>query len=269
VKLWPKPDNAGYQLDLPQSALDGMRPDSLHRLCVDARALFGPLVTCSRIDGYRDSDRFTVDHVRDCTELGFAVGPFRKWRRDLSDRLVPQHMDDQPAPLGDGISFGSRESNTYTRVYDKGLEQGFAANLVTRVEVELKGCNANSAFGLLVASPVEKWPALISSLIGRSLDFRDIYTAEDRRQCNRAPRQSWWSQFLDPATTRIRLWVPRPPRHPLDALAHLQHQYAPTLAVLVDWFTGQDLDWSSVHEGLVLDGRRRRRGRHHAMLSAA
>jgi hypothetical protein len=262
VRLRRKGDD-WYELILSQSVIELILPDSLRQFCLDLRAVLGHLAHCTRADFYRDTVNFTVQDVRDCVHLGFLVSP----SRCCSDRnkwVPPSFPGDKPIEyLGDTLYVGSRDSGRFTRVYDKGLEQGEAPGLLTRVESEVKRRNALTAFNLLCETDVNAWNKLISDVIVSCIDFRQIENAYDREHCTRMPRQQWWADFLEDDSCRVSLWTPMPKKSLDDSFIHFCHQWAVMVYAMSQSFP----EWESMVEALYADGKRRLKARHRILMT--
>ena len=89
---------------------------------------------------------------------------------------------------GDGVTFGNRTSETYIRIYDKGLQTKNCGQWI-RVEIEAKKTRAQA---LAVAISREGTKIVPPVLLGY-LDFKERGTT-DRR--DRWPTADWWTQFL-------------------------------------------------------------------------
>lgn len=264
ARLRLKNDNA-YELELTQSVVELMTPLQVQQLLLDARAVFGNLVKCSRVDFYKDTTDFTVQNVRDCVQLGFAVMA-SKTCSDNNKWVPPAYFGRETEYLGDTLYIGSRESSRFGRFYDKGLEQGQVPNLLTRFEAEMKRSASVVAFGLLCDTSLEDWPNLINSMLLSIIDFRDIYTEQDRLHSDRMPRQQWWSNFIENAN-KLKLWIPVSLKTPLDSYLHLVKQYAPTIVMISEWCQTNKLDWDSFYDGLLLDGKRRLKSKHRVKIA--
>jgi len=178
-------------------------------------------------DGYLDLDR-----IRQAVDDRCYTS---RWRR----------YQERRSRVGDGpfavtLEFGSRTSESFLRIYDKAAEQsqkgveGLEGVHWLRVELELKGRRAHAAF--------EKWVAegfgFVPGLIRSYLEFKVSGQAEQR---TRWPIASWWARFLGYAG-KLRLSLPSPVRTLETVRAWVEHQVAPSLALLVR-AEGGAVDW--------------------------
>ncbi len=120
---------------------------------------------------------------------------------------------------GHTVYFGSRESETFTRVYDKGLEQHtHEPNQLLRFEIESKGEKAEKLGYQLMIHKAEDWPELVRGAVIAVVDFADC-SKVDARHRNRAVRFQWWeaivqgvAKLLTPvkkvtSLTRVKAWL--------------------------------------------------------------
>jgi hypothetical protein len=256
-----------YQLELSQSVVELLKPAQLQQLCREARVLFGDRVKCSRVDFYKDTTDFTVQNVIDCVNFGFSVTPSKTYT-NVDKWVPPAYFGADSQQSGHTLYVGSRQSSKFGRFYDKGLEQGYPPGLLLRFEAELKKDAALVAFGLICDTSLGGWPDLVKSVLLSVIDFRDIYSADDRRHCDRMARQQWWADFVDNAT-KIKLWIPVSSKTPLDSYLHLVKQYAPTIVMISEWCDSNKIDWDSMYEGLMQNGKQRLKSRHRVKIAMA
>jgi hypothetical protein len=248
---------------LSQSVIELILPDSLRQFCLDLRAVLSHLAKCTRADFYRDTVDFTVQDVRDCVQLGFMVSSSR-YCSDRNKWVPPSFPGDKEIELlGDTLYIGARESGRFTRVYDKGVEQGGAPGLLVRVESEVKRQNALTVFNLLCDTPVPGWSKLICDVIVSCVDFRQIESLDDRENCTRMPRQQWWSDFLEAGSCRVSLWAARPKKSLDDSFIHFCHQWAVMVYAMSQSFP----EWESMIEALYADGKRRLKPKHRVLMT--
>lgn len=88
------------------------------------------------------------------------------------------------------VSFGTRQSESFVRFYDKGLESGDAEQgELERFEVEFKGDKAKNAWVWISAQPTAE---IMMGLAFAAMDFREGDSAHlDRRR-----RLSWWESMI-------------------------------------------------------------------------
>ena len=109
--------------------------------------------------------------------------------RSKSGQWSGKHSDGDPSgPLALSVYFGSPQSNTRFRIYDKSLERGGLDYHWTRFELQLRG-NSPSAF-LINSLPVGK---KFFGLINNNLRFIVPCGDSNRRRWN---SPEWWTAFL-------------------------------------------------------------------------
>jgi hypothetical protein len=162
--------------------------------------------TATRIDVAFDDvgKRLTRSHFEEAVRSRQVVGHF-KTATTLTKMSLSSHLPG-PQASGWGMLFGSRESDSCVRVYDKGAH--------LRVELELKGAQAESftsrlwddvlAFNandmwvtekdLVSPSAAAAFRRLALQTLKAKLSFRDR-TADSN--VTRAPTCSWWNEFLE------------------------------------------------------------------------
>jgi phage replication initiation protein len=152
-------------------------------------------------------------------------------------------------------NFGSRQSDKYCRMYDKG-KQTKSADPWVRVEVEMKDEQAEAFASLLVGGA--QVGELVAAVLKAMVSFRQ--QGEDSHR-DRWEVCDWWEAFLG-AVAAVRLSVaPGEARTMTDRLEWIRRQVGPSLALAVR-STG---DWEIIAD-IVADGDRRLRPSHLALL---
>jgi phage replication initiation protein len=133
--------------------------------------------------------------------------------------------------VGDTIYFGSRESNTLVRIYDKAAEQSTKGKLFLghwiRVEMELKRERAHAA-AEFIHEHVDTWREEARGWMLAFLDFKEPGVDENK---SRWETCAWWSSFLDYAS-KVRLFVERVVKTVEDVKYWVNKQVTPSLYVL-------------------------------------
>ncbi|MEM7682779.1 MAG: replication initiation factor domain-containing protein [Planctomycetota bacterium] len=92
------------------------------------------------------------------------------------------------------LALGARESPVCARIYDKGLEQGYAVEgYWERVEVEFKKDRAEAVADALVKDAQRSAQTLVSFVFG-AFEFR---TKTGRGEMARRPLSPWWADLLE------------------------------------------------------------------------
>lgn len=190
-----------------------------------------------------------LDRVRDCIATNNVVTRFKGWSEDTSGKFGAEEQQ------GRTISFGSRTSNTYLRMYNKAAERGVEGHW-TRVEIEVKGENADA----LARKIIEGDLGVVAGLLRNYIDFKVPSEGDTNR--SRWKSQEWWEKFVAWAE-RVRLKLDPKVRDLETVKAWLRMQVAPLLAVLVA-AEGGDL---AVLSKLTHEGKQRWKSRHHELLA--
>lgn len=208
---------------------------------------FGGKIT--RLDVAWDDVEGMLDLLRmlEYVRRRYVVTRFRRWKVDISGTF-------DGSERGMTLTFGSRQSNTYVRIYDKGGEQGVCGHWV-RVELELKDDRAQCAAETLYHRGISEFAGILRSAV----DFVEPSNDSNRRRW--APA-AWWARFLGFAE-KARLAVAPVVRSLERTVAWIERQVAPALAT-VFIAGGGDLD---VLLSFVHNGRKRLRWHHRMMLA--
>ncbi|MGI4791310.1 MAG: replication initiation factor domain-containing protein [Janthinobacterium lividum] len=167
-------------------------------------------------------------------------------------RVVSAYQNADPRPkmnpatgerTGDGVTFGNRASETYIRIYDKGLQTKSPDHWI-RVELEAKKTRAQA----LAEAISKKGASVVPSILIGYLDFKER-GATDRR--DRWPTATWWKQFLG---TEQRFRLESAPRNVSleKAYSWFIRQCSRLFALIYD--SGE---YPTFLEDLLADGRRK------------
>jgi len=162
-----------------------------------------------------------------------------RWRGGPKNALWSWRED---ANGGRMLTFGSRASRAYLRIYDKAAERGVEGPWI-RVELELKGDKAVQAWDRFL----DEGPSFVPGLFRNYLEFKGCRTGDSNR--TRWPIAGWWAAFLSFAE-KVRLSLPAPSRTLETVKNWVTRQVAPSLALLVK-AEGGAVDWlySLIREG--------------------
>jgi hypothetical protein len=171
-----------------------------------------------------------LERIVACVEAGACVTRFR--RVTVQRNRHPAH----PEQVTLGVTWGSRTSDTYLRIYDRGFRPGGlrtdpAASGTVRVEVEAKKRRADA----LVRAFTADGAAAIVRDVYAHLDFKDGEALLGGRDTNRSRWKTcdWWARFLGDADKARVVAVARP-KSLADVAARIEVQDAAWLALLVD-----------------------------------
>jgi hypothetical protein len=214
------PQNAGYvYLSLLGQSMSYFEKDAFSELL---RWLAGCKAKCTRFDSAVDviHPPFSLGTVTDAYELGQCVTR-SKTLTEIKER------DRKGNWYGHTLYFGSRESQTFARWYDKGLESGMnVRDFWLRLEVESKAEIADNLFqGLARLREGNGTEDMILSEVVRALDFREMKTSSART--NTSKRCPWYEAVVSDATAR---YAPTPAETPLERKKRwLERSVAPAL----------------------------------------
>jgi phage replication initiation protein len=187
---------------------------------------------CTRTDLALDdrSGCATVAQVIAAADAGNAV---MRWSTyDAKRRCSYKGKDDVH---GEIITFGSRQSESYLRVYDKRIEEVAKRREVSgtwvRWELELKKERADICNLVLAHLPIEEWRTFAVGLLKSCISFRDT-TADDPSwiRC-RAEELAWWRALTD-GFARCRLINPKKDRKLEEVKQWFSQAMGPTIAAL-------------------------------------
>ncbi len=175
--------------------------------------------------------------------------------------------------LGDTIYFGSPQSQTLLRVYDKRLEllakkQSHSDEYGIRWELEFKQDRAHLCAKFLVNLDEQDWKESVVGLLRSYVDFRDTTRDAEDEERARASRLPWYEALTngftaarltrtqaEPDEEKVKGWITRSVAPMLAALCALPNGQAWVDSAIVE---GVDR-WRDRHRQLVKQGARKRK----------
>jgi len=169
---------------------------------------------------------------------------------------------------GDTLYFGSRESQTLLRVYDKRLEleqkgRDEAKEYGVQWELELKKDRAQACAKALLTLPPEDWREFLVGILRSYVDFRDTSREADPWEKYRAPLLSWW-EALTEGFKRCRLVVEKV-QQTFDEICQWLGQSISAMRALADFRRGEQFlqeliyagskKWKAWHLAMLHEGR--------------
>lgn len=147
----------------------------------------------------------SIAQIKQAVDAGQAVTRSQKFQ------IVAGSSLRDGASTGDTLYFGSRESQTMLRVYDKRLElqqkgREEAKDYGVRWELELKQDRAQACAKALLTLPPEDWREFLVGVLRSYVDFRDISREDEPWEKYRAPLLAWWESLTE-GFKRCRLVV--------------------------------------------------------------
>lgn len=170
----------------------------------------------------------SVSMVEQAVRRGQAVKRSKQWQKI-------EKGDDSNESTGHTLYLGSRQSDTFLRVYDKAKQlraQGRdCAGPWVRWELEIK-CHRAEQCGLVVGAIDEaEFRAFAVGLLRSAVDFRDTTYEAEAWERYRAPLLPWW-EALTAHFAKARLAVQKVQKNIEDVKAWAAKSLAPMLAVL-------------------------------------
>jgi phage replication initiation protein len=195
--------------------------------------IFGQKGHVTRTDVAMDDREATVavETVRQAVEAGQVVS------RSKQFKVIQASNHRQGIRTGETLYFGSRESQSMLRVYDKRLElqakgREDAASYGVRWEMEFKQDRAQACAKALLTLDAEDWRAFLVGVLRSYVDFRETTREAESYEKYRAPLLAWW-EALTEGFKRCRLVVERIQQRLDDVAAWLAQSVASMLAVVV------------------------------------
>jgi len=145
----------------------------------------------------------TIRNIVEAIKSGNCVTRFK------SAKPIESYSPSTGQKTGNGIMFGSRESDSCVRIYDKGLEQGGDSDSHIRHEVELKSTEAQDFVSEFICmdkdTPVysndfpndgllEHFKSCALTVLKTKMSFRDRSSA---RNVSRTKMLPWWKELLE------------------------------------------------------------------------
>jgi len=168
------------------------------------------------------------------------------------------------ASTGDTLYFGSRESQTMLRVYDKRLEleqkgREEAKAYGVRWELELKQDRAQACAKALLTLEPDDWREFLVGILRSYVDFRETTREAEPWEKYRAPLLSWWASLTE-GFKRCRLVVEKV-QQTLDEVCQWLGQSISAMLALAYFRRGEQF-----LQELIYTGSKKWKARHLAML---
>jgi DNA relaxase NicK len=171
-----------------------------------------------------------VKLVRDAVELGQCITRAERFQ------IIQSQAIHEGTQTGETLYFGSPQSQTMLRVYDKRLElqakqrKGWQ-DYGVRWELEFKQDRAHACALCLAGLEESLWCELVVGFLRSYVDFRDT-TREDEDQIRiRAPLLDWWKTLTDDFG-KGRLVIEKEEQTIHEVKRWVSHAVAPMLAVI-------------------------------------
>jgi DNA relaxase NicK len=170
-----------------------------------------------------------VDRIYDAVVKGHCVSHFRQ------SRLIAGLDLGSGSDTGKTLCMGSRQSDTYLRIYDKAAEQRAKEKSVegswVRWEMEWKAERAQAVGLALSGLDQESFQKYIVGVFRSALDFRDCTRADDPKDRYYAPLLDWW-KVLTEGMQRARLQIAKSVRKIEEVKQWAEKSLSPMLGLL-------------------------------------
>lgn len=172
---------------------------------------------------------FKVNDVYNLVNAGCVVSKFKKWQNVKGNSFTSECF-------GHTLYMGSRESDVFLRIYEKGLEQDIPIDWI-RWELEIKHKKAD-----VVALQLLENKNFGSVAMGILKSYVHIVNLDNVRR-TRCSENETWSAFVSDVET-LRLTLPEKEKSYEDKINWIEKQCLPTLAGII-YAKGGDMSFIS------------------------
>jgi putative DNA relaxase len=206
-----------------------------------------------------------VDRIYASVVAGNCVSHFRQ------SRLIAGLDLGSGVDTGKTICMGSRQSDTYLRIYDKAAEQRAKGKAVegswVRWEMEWKAERAQAVGLALSVLDQERFQRYIVGVFRTAVDFRDCTRGDDPKDRYHAPLLEWW-KVLTEGMQRAKLEIAKAVKQIEDVKQWAKKSLSPMLGLLCAhpeagerWLVNTIIDgverWRAKHLALLAPGQDR------------
>ena len=147
---------------------------------------------------------------------------------------------------GNTIYLGSRQSNSFCRIYDKLAESQSKDSPIdenikhwVRFEMEFKGCNAMSVAEHIVSLEEDLFPLWYAEVVNNYIRFIDI-TENNISNYSRCPSKKWWFDFIG-TVKKQKLYHVKPVENSFDRSLRWQKKSVfPSVAAMLQCMPVQE-----------------------------
>jgi hypothetical protein len=202
-----------------------------------------------------------IDQIYASVVAGNCVSHFRK------SQLVAGLDLGSGVQTGQTICLGSRQSDTYLRIYDKAAEQRAKERPVdgtwVRWEMEWKDERAGAVGLALSVLDAERFQKYLVGVFRTAVDFRDCTRADDPKDRYHAPLLAWW-KVLTEGMQRAKLEVVKAVKKIEDVKQWAEKSLSPMLGLLCAHPEAGERWLVST----IIEGVERWRAKHYALLAS-
>jgi DNA relaxase NicK len=249
-------------VDLSQELISGWTYDQFKQVSTWVFEQHGHL---GRIDVALDdrSGVIDIDRIYASVVAGNCVSHFRQ------SRLISGLDLGSGTDTGKTICLGSRQSDTYLRIYDKAAEQRSKEKPVDgswiRWEMEWKAERAQAVGMALSGLDQDSFQKYIVGVFRSAVDFRDCTREDDPKDRYYAPLLDWW-RVLTEGMQRARLDIAKSVKKIEEVKRWAEKSLSPMLGLLCAhpeagerWLVKTIVDgverWRAKHLALLASGR--------------
>ncbi|HJT20129.1 MAG TPA: replication initiation factor domain-containing protein [Nitrospira sp.] len=253
-------------VDLSQELITGWTYEQFQSVAAWVLAKQGHF---GRIDVAMDdrSGIIDIDRIYASVVAGNCVSHFRK------TQIIAGLDLGSGEDMGKTICMGSRQSDTYLRIYDKAAEQRAKAQPVdgtwVRWEMEWKDERADAVGLALSVLDHERFQKYLIGVFRTAVDFRDCTRADDPKDRYHAPLLDWWKALTD-GLERAKLEIAQTVKKIDDVKQWVEKSLSPMLGLLCAhpeagerWLVKTIIDgverWGTKHFGLLGNAREGKR----------
>lgn len=174
-------------LELKGAFFNAIGREKCHHILKRFKAFKGK---STRLDIKKDliGSPVNVKTFQDALENGCYVGRAKQHTCTIGSAMNGQVQ-------GHTVYIGSRQSEVFFRIYDKGLQQKTADfGFWTRIEGEFKGETADAFLSILSDCPLDRFEKQANDLLFSAIDFRDR-SKINGHHIERAPRLGWFAEI--------------------------------------------------------------------------
>lgn len=209
-------------------------------------------IKCTRIDLAIDDIEGKTIQIANITEDLRKGNVISKWK--TSTELIKRELNTGEI-IGQTINIGSRQSETFLRIYNKSLEKGIEGNW-SRMELEVKGRKAEKLQSIMT---VENVGQLIKKIINNYI--RIVEPGNDTNK-SRWKTKEYWSNIIE-TTEKVKLSSKKEDKTVDELKKWVESQIAPTLAT-ISIADGGSVDF--LYEQ-IREGQKRLKAKHRRIIS--
>lgn len=244
-------DRADLCLSVTQKCLDTLSPKRLAKLLYKLNTLENFKIT--RLDVYFDDYQRLLNTFVVEKALQSGLHPSKSKLRNVNRTWDGNKL------LGDTIYMGSKHSEFYVRLYDKGLESEGKQDCM-RLEFQMRAETAFTFFNKFIYSSYLEWGTRTMALLLDKFDFVD---REGPRRDRTKRRLDWWHKLVA-SSASIHWRVERVKAKLLSTIAWAEDCLPTTFSMIASVFGVDGLaSWAA---NLMLRGASRMKHKHNGMV---